>query len=138
MPDDWPPVLLPPGGHLELIAINHPLDRTITLTRLVRIDTDGLETPMHALLATSPWPSHVLVIGLGMDDGSAGMRPWPPATYRLDVAIGPDGENRSLVVKVDTLQIHFTTPASDAPSTSAGPSASDAPSASVAAPPSVP
>jgi hypothetical protein len=103
IPPTWPVVRIPTGSHLELIAINRPLGHTIDVAKLVQVAADGSETAFQAVTATSPWPSHVTVVGLSADDGTDAMRPWPPGRYRLDLRIGPDSTVRSLEIVVDAL-----------------------------------
>lgn len=121
IPTVWPVVRIPPGSHLELIAINRPLGRSVDVTRLVRVADDGSETDVEAAPTGSPWPSHVTVVGLAAGDGSGQMRPWPAGRYRMELRIGPEGVMRTLEIVVDTLPAEATPSATPAaPASPAG------------------
>jgi hypothetical protein len=102
VPSQWPPVRIPTGSHLELIAINRPLDRTIEVVSLTQEADAGTTVTLPTVEARSPWPSHVTVVGLGQD-GSDGMRQWPAGRYEMTLRIGPEGVERTLEIVVDTL-----------------------------------
>lgn len=103
IPAVWPEVHIPPGSHLELIAINHPIGHAVDVIELVRVNDDGTEMSVPVVPSVSPWPNHLTVVGLGADDGTGAMSTWPPGHYRMDLRIGPEGAARSLEIVVDTL-----------------------------------
>jgi hypothetical protein len=100
IPPSWPTIRIPLGSSLELIGLNRPLGYTLDVTGLARIDDDGSETPIAFVLGRPPWPTHFMAVGYAASDG-AGMDPWPPGHYRLDVVIDPGGVARSIEIIIE-------------------------------------
>jgi hypothetical protein len=119
IPGTWPKVDIPAGSSLELVGVNHPIEYRVAIAGLFSLDADGGESALHAIAAPSPWPGHFMIVGLGSNDGSAGMEPWPTGRYRLDIVISPGEVERSIEIVVEPRPVRAG--ASGAPS--------DAPSA---------
>jgi hypothetical protein len=99
IPDEWPTIRIPAGSTLDLLGINHPVDYTVSLVAFHQ--ANGLAgRPIHALLATSPWPDHFTIIGVSTVASDV-MGPWPTGQYKLDLRIDPGGFTRSVDVVID-------------------------------------
>src|SRR5215218_584452 len=101
VPAKWPPVNIPAGSSLDLVAVNHPTEYQVQIVALFRVNADGSEDAMHVIGAPSPWPGHFTIVGLGSDDGSPGMKPWPAGRYRLDIRIVPGEAERSIEIVIE-------------------------------------
>ena len=99
VPDDWPTIRIPSGSRLDLLGINHPVATTVDLVSFEKLD-DPVGSTIHAVNATSPWPTHFAVLGVS-SQGSNAMEPWPAGQYRLELRIGPAGVTRSLEIVVE-------------------------------------
>jgi hypothetical protein len=99
VPADWPTIRIPAGSTLDLVGINHPLGYTIDLVSFEALDADQRQ-PIHAVLATSPWPDHFTIFGVATGATDV-LGPWPTGHYRLSVRVGPDASERDLEIVVE-------------------------------------
>ena len=109
IPDDWPTIRIPSGSRLDLLGINHPAANSIDVVSFEKVG-DPTGSTIHAVEATSPWPSHFAVIGVA-PDGSNALEPWPAGEYQLDLRIGPGGISRSLVIVIEHGTVASPSPA---------------------------
>lgn len=99
IPVDWPTIRIPAGSTLDLVGVNHPVGYTVVLVSFVAVDADPGQ-PIHAVLATSPWPDHFTIFGVA-SGATDTLGPWPTGHYRLTVRIDPDGATRVLEIVVE-------------------------------------
>jgi hypothetical protein len=99
VPADWPTIRIPAGSTLDLVGINHPVGRAVALVSFVALDAPR-GAPIHAVLATSPWPDHFTIFGLATG-ATDELGPWPTGHYRLTVLVEPDGSTRNLDIVVE-------------------------------------
>jgi hypothetical protein len=101
VPATWPTIRVPRGSVLDLVGINEPRGYVIHVTGLTRIEDDGSETPVRALLGTSPWPDHFTTIGYAPKTTEDAMAPWPSGHYRLELTIDPGAVARTVEIVVE-------------------------------------
>jgi hypothetical protein len=104
VPSSWPTIRISAGSHLDLLGLNRPLGYGIGSITLVRLNDDGTEERVHAIIGTSPWPDHFTIVGYaaaGAADRTS-MEPWPPGTYRLDAVIEPGHLSRTVDIVIET------------------------------------
>ncbi|MEO8437861.1 MAG: hypothetical protein ABI562_05320 [Chloroflexota bacterium] len=98
----WPTEIRIPGASvLYVLGLSRPVDYAIEVMRMTRFDPDGSSHAVRVILGPSPWPDHFTIVGVGAEDGSGAMEPWPPGHYVLDVRIDPGSVGRSIDIFVD-------------------------------------
>ena len=118
VPADWPTIRIPAGSTLDLVGINHPLGHSIALVSFDALDADPRQ-PIHAVLATSPWPDHFTIFGVATGATDV-LGPWPTGHYRLTVQVQPDGVARDLQIVVEPSVRPSASPSPTLSSPSAG------------------
>lgn len=98
----WPSEIRVPGASvLYVLGLSRPVGYDVQIVRLTRFDPDGSKHPVHVVLGPSPWPDHFTIVGVGPDDDSYAMVPWPAGHYVLDVRIYPEVGTRSIEIFID-------------------------------------
>jgi hypothetical protein len=98
----WPAtIVVSPGNHLALLAINTPLGYQVVKATLSRRGSTGRMTPVPTVRPPSPWPDHFTIIAMDDGNGRDPKESWPPGDYVVDLQFEPGAITRRVEILVE-------------------------------------